>query len=92
MVAFYEAQFPVGTPVCVTLTTERRGRPLRVEVVAVIEGWEDLPTGSWFAHGKDDKLWLKRLRLRKVDGEITLLVIDDTTAIAKIEAAGGVKA
>jgi hypothetical protein len=83
----YETQFPSGTPVCVTLTTKRRGRPLRTHVVGVVEAWEDLPTGSWFAHGKDDKLWLKRLRLRKADGEVTLLVIDDSTAIAKLEAA-----
>lgn len=32
------------------------------------------------------KLWLTRLRLRKVDGEITLLVIDDSTSIARLEA------
>ncbi len=26
-------------------------------------------TGSWFAHAKDDKLWLDRLELKKDDGE-----------------------
>ena len=83
----YESQFPAGTPVCVTLRTQRRGRPYPAEVIGVVEAWEESPTGSWFAHGKDDKLWLKRLRLRKADGEITLLVIDDSTAIAKLEPA-----
>ncbi len=81
----HEAQFPPGTPVCVTLFTERRGRPVRAEVVGVVEAWEDKPTGSWFAGGKDDRLWLKRLRLRKADGEVTSLVVDDTTAMARIE-------
>jgi len=46
-----------------------------------------MPTGSWFARGKDDRLWLKRLRLRKADGETTVLVVDDGTSIAKLEAA-----
>jgi len=46
-----------------------------------------MPTGSWFARGKDDRLWLKRLRLRKADGEVSLLVVDDGTLIAKLGAA-----
>jgi hypothetical protein len=37
------------------------------------------PTGSWYAHGKDDKLWLNRIRLRKDDGEITTIVVDQHT-------------
>ena len=36
-------------------------------------------TGSWYTHGKDDKLWLNRIRLRKADGELTTLVIDPST-------------
>lgn len=79
--------FPPGTPVCVTETIVRRGTPIKTETVGVVECWENLPTGSWYAHGKGDRLWLKRLRLRKVDGEITLLVMDEHTAIAKLEAA-----
>ena len=38
-------------------------------------------TGSWFAHSKDDKLWLDRLRLRKDDGELTTLNLDDYSHI-----------
>jgi len=37
------------------------------------------PTGSWFAHGKDDKLWLNRVRLRKDNGEVTTISIDRHT-------------
>jgi len=81
-----ETTFAPGTPVCVTETTFRRGQTIRTQVVGVVDAWESLPTGSWFAHGKKDKLWLKRLRLRKADGEITLLVMDDGAAIAKLEA------
>lgn len=36
-------------------------------------------TGSWHAHGRDDKLWLYRIRLQKDDGELTTLVVDQHT-------------
>ena len=39
------------------------------------------PTGSWFAHGRNDRLWLDRLRLRKDDGEITSLVLDRNSRV-----------
>ncbi len=38
-------------------------------------------TGSWHAHGKNDKLWLNRIRLRKEDGEITTIVVDQHTRL-----------
>lgn len=47
------------------------------EVVKV----EQKKTGSWFAHAKDDKLWLDRLTLRKDDGEIVDLILDQFTHI-----------
>ena len=82
-----EMLFPPGTPVCVRETIERRGRPIQVETVGVVEAWEELPTGSWYAHGKKDRLQLRRLVLRKVDGEKTVLVVDDGTTIARLEPA-----
>ncbi len=82
-----ESLFPPGTPVCVRQTVRRREQSYQAEVVGVVEAWEDLPTGSWHAHGRNDKLWLKRLKLRKADGELTLLVIDDSTEIARLQAA-----
>lgn len=82
-----ESQFPIGTPVCVTSATRLRGRTIESRVFGTVEAWDRLPTGSWYAHGKNDKLWLDRVRLRKVDGEISLLVIDDATSLAKLEPA-----
>ncbi len=82
-----EEQFPQGTPVCIKQTIEMGGKNLETKVVGSVQAWEELPTGSWHAHGKKDKLWLKRLKLRKADGEITLLIIDDATEIAKLEVA-----
>lgn len=82
--------FPPGTPVVVTQTVttlDSRREPAHTQVVGVVEEWENLPTGSWYAHRKNDRLWLRRLKLRKVDGELTLLVVDPLTAIARLEAA-----
>ena len=42
---------------------------------------EPHPTGSWFAHGKNDRLWLQRLRLEKPDGEIVDLILDDGSEV-----------
>jgi len=82
-----EHLFPVGTPVCITTKTWRRDRATQARTIGTVEAWEELPTGSWHAHGKNDRLWLRRVRLRKLDGEISLLVMDDSTGIARIEAA-----
>jgi hypothetical protein len=82
-----EVTFPPGTPVCVTEVTRRRDRSIEVRTVGVVDAWEELPTGSWHVHGRKDRLWLRRLKLRKLDGEVTLLVVDDGTSIAKLEAA-----
>ena len=38
-------------------------------------------TGSWFAHGKDDKLWLDRVELKKADGELVKVNLDKRTDI-----------
>jgi len=81
-----ESQFPPGTPVCVRATVRRRDHDSVAEVVGVVESWDVLSTGSWYAHGKNHKLWLPRLKLRKADGEMTLLVIDNATEIARLEA------
>ena len=38
-------------------------------------------TGSWFAHSKDDKLWLDRVELRKHDGELVKVNVDARTIV-----------
>ena len=80
-----ESKFPPGTPVCVRQIVEHRIQDIETEVFGVVEAWTDEPTGAWHAHGKQHKLWLKRLRLRKTDGELVVLVVDDGTSIAKLE-------
>ena len=43
-------------------------------------------TGSWFAHAKDDKLWLDRIELKKDDGEIVVCNLDQ---LSRVEALPG---
>jgi hypothetical protein len=50
-----------------------------VEGVIVRAGQQK--TGSWFAHAQDDKLWLDRLELRKDDGELIVLNLDQYTRV-----------
>lgn len=38
-------------------------------------------TGSWFAHAKDDRLWLDRLELEQDNGEIVILNLDQLSMI-----------
>lgn len=38
-------------------------------------------TGSWYAHSEDDKLWLDRVELRKPDGELVVLNLDQYSRI-----------
>ena len=51
------------------------------DVKGTVVEFRQKPTGSWFAHSRNDKLWLDRLVLRKDDGEITTLNLDDYSRI-----------
>ena len=37
------------------------------ETIGTVLSVENEPTESWFTHSRDNKLWLRRLRLRKDD-------------------------
>jgi len=51
------------------------------EITGTIVDFAQKETGSWFAHSRDDKLWLDRLLLRKEDGELTTLILDDYSVL-----------
>jgi len=53
----------------------------KTSVEGVVERVEERPTGSWFAGGKRDKLWLQRLLLKKDDGELVLVSLDEGTRV-----------
>ena len=66
----------VGQQVTVTQQIPQRDDVWAIKVTGTIEKLHQQKTGSWFAHAKDDKLWLDRMTLRKDDGEIISLVLD----------------
>jgi hypothetical protein len=76
-----------GQRVRVVQTIERRERDWRGAVVGVIQAVALEKTGSWYAHSKDDKLWLRRVRLVKDDGEVAVLTVDALTEIEVLDGA-----
>ena len=72
-------QLKPGVRVKVTQQIAARDYAWSADVRGTVVGFEQKKTGSWFAHSKSDKLWLDRLVLKKDDGEITTLNLDDYT-------------
>jgi len=76
--------YTVGSKVRVTSSLARGTE----HSVFVIEGeilrMGQQKTGSWFAHARDKKLWLDRLELRKDDGEIVVINLDQRTSVEMI--------
>jgi len=62
-------QIPFGRA---TSTTTVEGRIVR---------FGQQKTGSWYAHSKDDRLWLDRLELRKDDGELVVCNLDEFSRV-----------
>jgi hypothetical protein len=60
------------------------GGTMSTKVEGTVVRLKEEKTGSWFAHGKDDKLWLSRLELRGDDGEEIVLNIDQYSEIEVI--------
>lgn len=60
----------------------RWGTTSRKTVVeGVVERFGQQRTGSWYAHSKDHKLWLDRIELKKADGELIVLNLDQYSRI-----------
>ncbi|MSR44291.1 MAG: hypothetical protein EXS15_02905 [Phycisphaerales bacterium] len=50
-------------------------------IQGTVQRWRQATTGAWFAHSKDDHLWLDRLEIRLDDGEATVLNLDQYSHI-----------
>jgi len=70
-----------GVRVKVTQQIAARDYSWSSDVRGTVIDYRQKQTGSWFAHSKNDKLWLDRLTLRKEDGEITTLNLDDYSVV-----------
>jgi len=66
-----------GAKVRVTQQIAARDYTWTSDVVGTVMEFEQKQTGSWYAHSKNDKLWLDRLLVKKDDGELTTLNLDD---------------
>ena len=73
-----------GMRVRITQTIARREGNWATEVEGVVTAIEPAMTGSWYAHAKDDRYWLLRVKLRRDDGEETLLALDQNSQIAVV--------
>jgi hypothetical protein len=65
----------------VVQAVDTREGPWSTQVEGRVLSCAPEPTGSWYAHGKGDHLWLQRLRIQKADGEIVDLVLDENSAV-----------
>ena len=74
--AIHSDEYKPGMRVRVTQQIPFGKRPTSAVVEGVIERYGQQKTGSWFAHAKDDKLWLDRLELLKDDGEKVTVNLD----------------
>lgn len=70
-----------GMRVALTQQIPQRERVWTTRVTGEVVGCEQRKTGSWYAHSKDDKLWLDRLTIKKDDGEVVVCNIDEFTHI-----------
>ena len=82
-----------GARVRVTQQIAARDYAWTTDTLGTVLSYQQRPTGSWYAHSRDDKLWLDRLELRKDDGELTTLNLDEFSRVeieqdAPPEAAG----
>lgn len=79
-------QLKPGQRVSVTQQIAQRDEVWTSTVTGKVLRFEQNKTGSWFAHSKDDKLWLDRLALEKDDGEIIVLNLDQYSRIESLDA------
>lgn len=66
-----------GARIRVTQQIVARHYALPTVIEGTLVSFSQKPIGSWYAHSRDDKLWLDRIVLRKADGEISTLNLDD---------------
>jgi hypothetical protein len=79
-------RFEPGQRVAVTQQLPHRSRVWSTRVEGEVVRYEQSQTGSWFAHSKDDRLWLDRLVLRRPDGEIVTCILDRYSHVEPLHA------
>lgn len=81
-------QFQPGQRVKVTQQIPQRdGTCWTTDAVGTIVRFDQAKTGSWYAHAKDERLWLDRLTLKLEDGEIVVLNLDRFSHVEAVDSA-----
>ena len=70
-----------GQQVRVIQQIAARDHTFTSDIRGVVVDYSQKQTGSWYAHSKNDKLWLDRLTLRKPDGELITLNLDEYSVV-----------
>lgn len=78
----------IGQRVRIVQTIARREGDWKTAVEGEVVLIEEQPTGSWFAHGKDRRLWLKRIRLKTSDGSLSTVSVDQHSRVEVLADAG----
>ena len=76
-----------GAVVRVTQQIAARDHTWTTDVRGTVVEFSQKQTGSWYAHSKNDRLWLDRLTLRKADGELVTLNLDEYSQVEVVDAA-----
>jgi hypothetical protein len=74
-----------GQRIRVTQQIPWGSKTVTTTVEGVIRRFGQQKTGSWFAHGRDDKLWLDRVELVKDDGEIAIINLDHYSTVERLD-------
>ncbi len=77
-----------GARVRVTQQLPHRDQAWTNTVEGVVTRYQQAKTGSWFAHARDDQLWLDRLEVKLDDGEVVILNLDRYSVIEEVSASG----
>ena len=76
-----------GSVVRVTQQIAARDHTWTTDVSGTVVEFSQRQTGSWYAHSKNDRLWLDRLTLAKADGELITLNLDEYSHVEVLDTA-----
>lgn len=78
-------EYQVGQRVRITQQIPRARDTFTITLEGVVRRFGQQKTGSWFAHSKDNKVWLDRLELQRDDGEIIVCNLDQYTRVELLQ-------
>lgn len=79
--------YAAGARVRVVQQMPQRGQTFTATIEGTVLRQERQTSGSWFARNKQDRVWLDRLVVRKDDGEISILNLDEYSRVEVLSGA-----